>query len=271
MNDRLINGQPADSIDSNDRGLQYGDGLFETISCSKGRPRWLAFHLERLQHGLARLRIPFGEADRLRSEIVELASTEERCLIKVIVTRGVATRRGYAPSGEETPTRIVSRHPWPALSGTAPEFRVGLCAVCLSASRTLAGLKHLNRLEQVMAQMECVDRKLAEVLMLTATRQVISGSMSNVFFATERGLITPDLSECGVEGVMRRVVLQSAAASGLAVQIRPIALEELAGVREAFVTNVRLGVQSVDWLEGRALSGADYAERLRRQIDADTH
>ncbi|HWW21586.1 MAG TPA: aminotransferase class IV, partial [Steroidobacteraceae bacterium] len=179
MNDRLINGRPTDCIDSNDRGLHYGDGLFETISCLNGRPRWLEFHLERLQRGLARLRIPFPEPDVLRSEIAALSSVHERCVIKVIVTRGVATRRGYAPSGDETPTRMVSRHPWPASAGTVGEFRVGVSAVCLSASPTLAGLKHLNRLEQVMAQMECADRQLAEVLMLTATRHVISGSMSN--------------------------------------------------------------------------------------------
>jgi 4-amino-4-deoxychorismate lyase len=268
---RLINGRSARSIDSDDRGLQYGDGLFETISCVSGRPRWLALHLERLQRGLARLRIAFDQLAALRCEIEALAGGEERCIIKVIVTRGTATRRGYAPSGDETATRIVSRHPWPEQARSPAQFRVGVAAVCLSGSPILAGLKHLNRLEQVMAQMECADRQLAEVLMLTATRQLISGSMSNVFLVTEEGLITPDLTECGVEGVMRRVVLESAASAGVRVAIRPVWLQELPAVREAFVTNVRLGVQTVDSLDGRALPDAGFAERLRRLIDAHTH
>lgn len=271
MNTTLVNGRPGGSIDSTDRGLQYGDGLFETVSCLNGQPRWLPWHLERLQRGLTRLRIAFREVDALRSEIATLARAEERCLVKVIVTRGIATRRGYAPSGAEMPTRIVSRHPWLASPHAAGEFRVGIAGVALGANAALAGLKHLNRLEQVLAQMECVERQLSEVLMLSATGKIISGSMTNVFLATERGLVTPDLSECGVDGVMRRVVLQTAAKSGLGVEIRPVPRQELDGVREAFVTNVRLGVQTVDSLDGRALVGAGYAERLRQHIDADIH
>jgi 4-amino-4-deoxychorismate lyase len=270
MSAALINGRPGGHLEWSDRGLQYGDGLFETISCPAGRPRWLDLHLERLQRGMTRLRIALQGLDILRQEIeATAAASNDDCIVKVIVTRGVATRRGYAPGGDETPTRIVSRHRWPAPSHASSEFRVGVSPVPLGANALLAGLKHLNRLEQVMAQMDCLERQLSEVLMLTATRQVISGSMSNVFFVTEQALVTPDLRECGVEGVMRRVVLQAAASAGLSVQIRPVVLEELALVRAAFVTNVRLGVQPVHWLDGRRVSNDDCAQTLRRQIDAD--
>jgi 4-amino-4-deoxychorismate lyase len=267
-NAALINGRQASGVAYTDRGLQYGDGLFETICCQDGQPRWLALHFDRLRRGLARLRLPFNEFDALRTEIVTLAAGHGRCLVKVIVTRGEATRRGYAPRGDEQPTRIVSWHEWPADSAPSNEFRVGLSTVRLGINPLLAGLKHLNRLEQVLAQQQMSGSGLHEVLMLSASGQVISGSMSNVFFVGEQGLFTPQLRQCGVEGVMRRVVLESAAAAGLTVSAREVSVAELAGVIEVFFTNVRLGVQSATWLEGRSLKNAHYAQRLRQQIDA---
>jgi 4-amino-4-deoxychorismate lyase len=268
VNGPLIDGKQSASLVCTDRGLQYGDGLFETISCRDGRARWLELHFERLRGGLARLRLAFEAFDELRAEIQALASGHERCLIKVIVTRGAATRRGYAPAGDERPTRIVSRHPWPTADTSAEGFRVGISNVRLGCNPLLAGLKHLNRLEQVLAQMGCQESGLSEVLMLSTMQHVIGGSMSNVFFANEHGLMTPDLRDCGVEGVMRRVVLRAAADLGLGVQIRAISMEEIASASEAFFTNVRLGLQSAHWLHGRQLHCDAFAQRLRLQIDA---
>jgi 4-amino-4-deoxychorismate lyase len=266
----LIDGKHSHGVGYADRGLQYGDGLFETIGCQQGQPRWLALHLDRLRRGLARLSIAFNQFDVLRSEIQALAAGHGRCLVKVIVTRGEATRRGYGPCGDEQPTRIVSCHEWPADRLYSNEFRVGLSSVQLGINPLLAGLKHLNRLEQVLAQQQMAAGALHEVLMLSASGRVISGSMSNVFLVDDRGLSTPGLRECGVEGVMRRVVLEAAAAAGVEVRERDVSLAELARVDEVFLTNVRLGVQSVTWFEGRSLRGQQFAQRLQRQIDA-TH
>jgi 4-amino-4-deoxychorismate lyase len=266
----LIDGRLAQNVAYTDRGLQYGDGLFETIRCQDGQPQWLALHFDRLRRGVERLRLAFQEFEALKTEIETLAAGQSRCLVKVIVTRGAATRRGYAPRGDERPTRIVSCHEWPGESPSRAEFRVGVSAVRLGLNPLLAGLKHLNRLEQVLAQQQMTGSGLHEVLMLSATGEVISGSMSNAFFADEQGLFTPRLRDCGVEGVMRRVVMRSAAALGIDVPERTVTLAELASVREAFFTNVRLGVQSANWLEGRSLPSEQHAQRIRRQIDA-TH
>lgn len=269
MSSVLIDGRPGQSIDCSDRGLQYGDGLFETIACRDGQPCWLALHLERLQQGCERLRLPFREFEALRAEICSLATGQPHCLVKAIVTRGAATRRGYAPAGDERPTRIVSRHPWPppaqrALSG----FRLGISSVTLGMNPLLAGLKHLNRLEQVLAQMARDEAGVDEVLMMSTAGQVIGGSMSNVFLADDDGLFTPDLSGCGIAGVMRRVVLEAAARDGSRVRVRPVAPAELGGVHEAFLTNVRWGLQSVQLLDGRLLASDAHARRLRAVIDA---
>jgi 4-amino-4-deoxychorismate lyase len=269
MNSPLIDGGPGHSIDSRDRGLAYGDGLFETISCRAGQARWLALHLERLQHGCERLRLPFREFEPLRGEICDFAAGQQRCMVKVIVTRGTATRRGYAPAGDERPVRIVSRHDWPQVPERAASgFRLGVSSVTLGMNPLLAGLKHLNRLEQVLAQMARDEAGLDEVLMLSTAGRVIGGSMSNVFFANQSGLFTPALTDCGVAGVMRRVVLEAAAGHGHRVCVRPVGSAELASVREVFVTNVRWGVQSAQRLDGRLLASDAHAQQLRGWIDA---
>ena len=271
MTSPLIDGRAAQGVDSADRGLQYGDGLFETITCRDGEARWLALHLQRLQHGCKQLRIAFRDFEPLAAEVRDLAAGQQRCIVKVIVTRGTATRRGYAPAGDEKPTRIVSRHDWPpspSPSQANSGFRLGVSSVTLGINPLLAGLKHLNRLEQVLAQMAHDAAGLDEVLMLSSAGQLIGGSMSNVFLVDDSGLFTPELRDCGVAGVMRRVVLEAAAGHGLPVDVRAVVRGELACVHEVFVTNVRWGVQSVRLLEGRALPSDALAARLRAMIDA---
>jgi 4-amino-4-deoxychorismate lyase len=258
-------------ISAEDRGLQYGDGLFETITCVAGRPRWLALHLQRLRDGCQRLQLRIDDFDALAEEITAMAADHDRCIIKLILTRGLARRRGYRPAGDETPTRILTRYDWPVSSPAASEqqgFRVAISSVRLGMNPLLAGLKHLNRLEQVLAQSAMRDAPLEEVLMLSSAGQVIGGSMSNVFFADDMGLFTPALHQCGVAGIMRELVCAAAARAGIPVQVRGVEVGELPRLREAFVTNVRWGVQPIAQLEGRALDARSHARELRRLIDA---
>lgn len=269
MKATLINGVPGELIGSADRALQYGDGLFETIHCRDGRARWLDLHFERLRHGCDRLRLPFNDFAILEREIAALSAAQERCLVKLILTRGLATRRGYRPAGDERCNRILSCHAWPASRAPAASgFRLGVSSVRLGINPLLAGLKHLNRLEQVLAQMAMQDTQLDEVLMLSSDDEVIGGSMSNVFFADDAGLFTPTLDQCGVAGVMRRLVLEAAERLGTPVQVRAVHPNELASVHEAFVTNVRWGLQPVSVLVARALDCTEQAQRLWRVIDA---
>ncbi|MGH8231227.1 MAG: aminodeoxychorismate lyase [Steroidobacteraceae bacterium] len=269
MIDVLIDGREGRHIDCSDRGLQYGDGLFETISCEAGQPRWLELHLQRLRSGCERLRLPFQDYAPLRTEIGALSQGSERCLVKVVVTRGLARRRGYAPSGDERPTRIVSRHDWPPpVPSEAAGLRLGISPVTLGINPRLAGLKHLNRLEQVLAQQQRDAAREDEVLMSSSAGQVIGGSMSNVFFCDHSGWFTPALNDCGVAGIMRRLVREAAARLGMALPERAVALAELGGMRAAFVTNVRWGVQPVRQLAGRALPGDAQTQALREAIDA---
>jgi 4-amino-4-deoxychorismate lyase len=261
----LVNGLAQSTVSVFDRGLQYGDGLFETLRCEQGRVRWFERHLARLSAGCARLGLPEPDGAMLRREAESVLEDSPRALVKLVLTRGIATARGYRPTGEEHATRILTRYPWPA--ATAQEFRLGLSAVRLSCNPLLAGLKHLNRLEQVLAQRAAAAADVDEVLMCSSDGDVVSGSMANLFLVQGGTLQTPPLLQCGVAGVMRSLLLELAPQVGFAVHVAPVSAQQLAAAQALFMTNVRLGVQAVHWYEGRQLRVDPRGARLQELID----
>ena len=261
----LINGLPGTQVSALDRGLQYGDGLFETIRWEQGSLRWFERHLARLALGCERLGLAVPEAARLRAEAESLARGLPSALVKIIVTRGAATVRGYRPSGDEQPLRIVAAYDWPRSQGG--DFRAGLSPVRLGANPLLAGIKHLNRLEQVLAQRAAADAGLHEVLMCSERGEVVCGSMSNLFVWQGDELLTPAPDECGVAGVMRSLLIEVAPRLGLSVRIGSLSVARLAAARAIIVTNVRLGLQPVHWYEGRRLEVDERGAQLQELID----
>jgi 4-amino-4-deoxychorismate lyase len=261
----LINGQPGTQVSALDRGLQYGDGLFETLRWELGRLRWFERHLARLVLGCERLGIPLPEPKLLRAEAESLAQGLSRALVKIIVTRGAATVRGYRPGGDEQPTRIVAAYDWPPMQEV--EFRVGLSSVRVNSNPQLAGLKHLNRLEQVLAQRAAAYSGLHEVLMCSADGAVVCGSMSNLFVWQGDELLTPAPGKCAVAGVMRSLLIEAAPRLGLRVRQASLSAAELAAARAIILTNVRLGLQPVHWYEGRRLEVDPRGARLQELID----
>jgi 4-amino-4-deoxychorismate lyase len=255
-------------ISSDDRGLHYGDGLFETVTCVHGQPRWLARHLARLRLGCERLGIAMPDQALLQAKIAALADGQARCLVKLIVTRGVATARGYRPSGAEVPTLVVQLYPWPAPA--AGRFTVDVSPVRLGENPLLAGLKHLNRLEQVLAQQQAGIAGVSETLMRASSGGVICGSMSNLFLCEATALITPGVEQCGVAGVMRSLVMDAARAVALPLHVAAVSPERLHAAPAAFVTNVRLGLQSVGTLERRELAVDPRVLKLQDWIHAHT-
>lgn len=269
----LVNGRPQAWIDPRDRGLQYGDGLFETIAVHDRRLALWDFHLCRLMQGCERLGIRAPDADTLAREVRSVGPEHGRAVVKVIVTRGVGGR-GYRPSLDPVPaTRVVSAHPWPDYPADNAEHgvRVRLCRTRLGWNAALAGLKHLNRLEQVMARREWHDPDIAEGLMLDQAEHVVEGTMSNLFLVRDGRLITPTLERCGVAGVRRRAVLACAAALGLAVAEQAVALADLTAADELFLTNSIIGLWPVRHLDGRSypvgpLTRALAAELARSEV-----
>jgi 4-amino-4-deoxychorismate lyase len=266
----LVNGIPATSVSALDRGLQFGEGVFETIACLGGRPRFLPLHLERLEFGCERLRIPAPNLEEIEAEVLGLARDVERAIVKVQVTGGEAVARGYARSGTETATRITVRYPWP--HEDPAQLHDGVMARTLSMrlgeNPRLAGLKHCNRLEQILARAElAAEPQLAEGILFSSCGNLVSGTMTNVFLVRESGLLTPRIDQCGVAGVMRRVVLREARQVGIPARECELRAENLLAADEIFLTNARIGIWPVRELDGRVLTPGPITRHLQSVLE----
>ncbi|WP_434562089.1 aminodeoxychorismate lyase [Pseudomonas sp. Z5-35] len=240
-----VDGQPADALSLKDRGLAYGDGFFETIAVRDGKLVLLERHLQRLALGCQRLAIGVDQAV-LNAELRAYAQQLGDGILKLTVTRGDSLR-GYAANPLAQARRILQGSPPAAYPLAHAEQGIQLfpCVTRLSEQPLLAGLKHLNRLEQVLARAEWSDTEHAEGLMLDMSGRVIEGVFSNLFMVRDGALITADLSRCGVAGVMRGQLLFQAESQGIATQITDISLEQLHQADEVFVCNSVYGVWPV--------------------------
>ncbi len=284
-----INGRKGTRIDYRDRGLQYGDGVFETMRVRGGEVRLLKYHLERLHAGCRRLEIAGPAMRTLRGELIAAARLRRDAVLKLIVTRGPGAR-GYRPSGTERSTRILSLHALPpgvhhsvarrpATARPAPgtrdaadaPVRIRLCATVLGQNPRLAGLKTLNRLESVLARAEWRDPRVWEGLMRDTDQNIVCGTMSNLFLRNGSMLLTPVIDRCGVAGVMRRWVLQAAGSLKLEATERRVRWQDLVAAEEVFMSNAVVGLKSVAVIErGRErlqFASFETAARLRRKLD----
>lgn len=258
-----VDGRPAEVLSVKDRGLAYGDGLFETIAVSGGKLSLLERHLARLAEGCARLRIPL-DLPLVRAELLAFSQELGIGVAKLIVTRGDGLR-GYAPPQPSMPRRILQGSPRPSYPAENAERGVRLfpCATRLAEQPLLAGLKHLNRLEQVLARDEWQDAEHAEGLMLDVAGGVIEGVYSNLFLLKNGVLLTPDLSRCGVAGVMRGELLAQAELLGMQREVRDISRAELLAADEVFLCNSLYGVWPVREFEGRDWSVGPLTRKLQ--------
>jgi 4-amino-4-deoxychorismate lyase len=244
----LLNGQSADSIDLLDRGLHYGDGLFETIAVINEQPLCLDKHLQRLLAGCARLKFDFDDIAILESEINSICKNIDRAILKITVTAGVGGRGYNRSSSELKPTRLLAIHPWPDYPDnySSQGIQVHLCSSRLGHNPGLAGIKHLNRLEQVLARNEWDDANTMEGMMLDIDGNVIEGTMSNLFIILpDKKLITPDVSLCGIEGIVRQYILDNCADISYTSGVKKLSLEDVYAASEIFFCNSVAGIMPV--------------------------
>jgi len=187
----------------------------------------------------------------MRTELLAFSAGLGEGVAKLMITRGEGLR-GYASPPAALPRRILQSSPFPAYPEANGEEGVQLfpCTTRLAEQPLLAGLKHLNRLEQVLARSEWQGGEFAEGLMRDQSGRVIEGVFSNLFIVQEGVLVTADLSRCGVAGVMRAALLDSARAKGLKVEVRDISLEEFFQADEIFLCNSLFGVWPVRSVTG---------------------
>lgn len=249
MPDYLINGETRDCLELSERALLYGDGLFETVRVRSGQAEYLPRHLARLVAGSSRLRFGSVSWQLLEEEIAALAGQRQQAVLKIILSRGKSAR-GYRFDPAMQSTRVLALSPLPE-PDRAPGrgIRTRVCSTRLALQPALAGIKHLNRLEQVLARAEWNDPAIEEGLMLDSREQLIEGTMSNLFVVRGGSLATANLAQCGVAGIMRSVIIDLARQRGIEVNIEPLTLADAQAAEELFVCNSLIGIRPVSSID----------------------
>lgn len=263
----LINGEQSSQIAISDRGFQYGDGLFETIEVLNGHLIFIEKHLQRLTLGCEKLLIPLPDKQLLLSEAAKIIQNINHGVLKIIITRG-SGGRGYKPPEIIKPTRVLSLHPYPDYSPDFQKYGIvaRFCQQRLGLNPTLAGLKHLNRLEQVLARAEWNTPEIQEGLMLDLNGKVIEGTMSNVFFVKNNILYTPLLTHAGIAGIMRDFVLQTAQQYGIQAEQGTFSPEQLLEADELFVTNSIIGIWGIKSLAAQSFIMGSITRMLQDRL-----
>ncbi len=243
----FVGGQRVDAIPPHDRGLAYGDGLFETMRAWRGEVPWLDAHWARLAHGAGRLRMALPARQQVRDEIASMLGEQaERAggVVKLLLTRG-SGGRGYALPSDGMPAWILSSHRMPSAPPGAG-LRLRWCETRLASQPLLAGLKHCNRLEQVMARAECQDAGMDEGMLCDHAGNVIGATSANLFVLHQGSWLTPRLDRCGVAGVCRSQLMQPLGAREVRLDR---AMVEAADA--VFLCNAVRGILPVAELDGR--------------------
>ncbi len=256
----LVDGKPGDRVPASDRGLLYGDGLFETIRfVGEAAPLWPR-HMQRLAAGCERLRLPAPDPDLLRREAQIATQGMAQAVLRITLTRGSGTR-GYAMPVAPRPTRIVAAFPMPALE--AAPYRDGVrlhpCTIRLAEQPLLAGIKHLNRLEQVLARAEWDDPAIAEGLLCDARGNAISATAANLFAVIDGVPVTPAVDRCGVAGVLRAELLETLPR----VEVRALPLAECLAAAELFLSSSVRGILPVRAVGDRVFAPGPVARAMQ--------
>ena len=265
----LINGGFSHTISPLDRGFSYGDGVFRTMLMRGGLPLDWPLHYQKLVADCAAIGIVCPSAELLMSDFQQLFSAEDveenrLGVAKIIITRGEG-ERGYKPPAVTSPTRVLIKSAMPQYPSTYSEQGVHLhvCETRLGAQPKLAGIKHLNRLENVLARMEWSNEAIFDGLMLDAQENVIECTMSNIFARYKNLLITPDLSQCGVAGVTRQRILGLVNVLNLQVEMKSLPFDELLKADEVLICNSLIGAFQVTAINNHTWQAQALANNLR--------
>jgi aminodeoxychorismate lyase len=237
-----------------DRGFLYGDGLFETMLVSKGKPfRWRE-HMERLQRGAEFLKIKMPcSAEALRGFADELIGKNQMpdALLRLTLSRGVGPR-GYSPKGADSPTLVMSLHP-PPRPGAPPRWKLITSSHRLPANEPLAQFKTCNKLAQILARAEADAAGADEALLLNTDGFAVEGASSNLFWVERDAVCTPPLVSGVLAGVTRAVVLEICQALGLQTRESEITPEQLLEADGVFVSLSSFGIVEAQSLNGHLL------------------
>lgn len=266
----LVNGSLNQTISPFDRGFAYGDGVFRTLKIVRGLPEHWPQHYQKLVADCAGIGIVCPSAELLMSDFVQLFTPDEIAVAKIIITRG-ESERGYAPPTITMPMRVVTKSAVPNYADTNYFEGVYLhvCETRLPAQPKLAGIKHLNRLENVIARMEWQDEAIFDGLLLDQQDNVIECTMSNVFARFENTLITPELSQCGVTGITRQQIISHVKLLDLSVIVERLPLTHLLQADEVIICNSLYGAFQVTRVANTTWAPQILATHIRNLLAHD--
>jgi 4-amino-4-deoxychorismate lyase len=264
----LVNGAACDTVAASDRGLTYGDGVFRTLAIRAGRVSSWTRHYRKLRRDCASLALSCPDEALLRGELERVAGGERDYAGKMIITRGPG-ERGYAPPRDVQATRVVMSFALPQYPGEFARdgVKVRVCALRLGSQPRLAGVKHLNRLENVLARAEWNDPGIAEGLVLDGAGNVIGGTMTNLIIVERGALVTPSLARCGVAGVTRERVIEAAERKGISCHVEDVGLDRLLQAEEVLLVNSLIGAWQVRELASRTWGAGRLAPDVRKWLD----
>jgi len=246
-------------LEPEDRGLAYGDGVFETLLVHQGQPVWWREHWRRLLRGAQALGLPLPDEAEVRRECAALVGESARAVLKIILTRGCGGR-GYQPPPAATPTVVLSSHPAPEPMARGLTLR--WARTTLAIQPALAGIKHLNRLEQVLARREWDDPGIDEALMCDGEDRVISAVSANLFALVGGRWLTPSVQRCGVAGIAREWLLANVPGAEEA----DLAAAEVSHAEALLLCNSVRGILPVRRLGMREWPGDEAATALRARL-----
>ncbi len=262
----LINGSIDAKISPFDRGFAYGDGVFRTIKMQGGLPLLWPQHYQKLVADCAAINIVCPSAELLMSDIAQLflvdaTSENTSAVAKIIITRGEGIR-GYAPPAITAPMRVVTKSPLPQYPETKFVDGVNLtvCDTRLALQPRLAGIKHLNRLENVLARMEWHSPDIADGIFLDTNDNVIECTAANIFARFGDTLITPSLTQCGVAGVTRQRIIELAHTLTLKISIETFSLEKLFTADEVIICNSLYGAWQVKSIKEKPIKTSGHSK-----------
>jgi 4-amino-4-deoxychorismate lyase len=265
----LVNGSFDQEISALDRGFSYGDGVFRTMKIRDGQPVSWPFHYQKLVADCAVIGIVCPSAELLMLDIQQLFPIDEFdnaevSVAKIIITRGEG-ERGYAPPAVTIPTRVIIKSAMPTYAETyyVQGIRLHLCETRLALQPKLAGIKHLNRLENILARMEWREESIFDGLMLDTNANVIECTMSNIFVRVGGHLYTPDLSQCGVAGITRQRILGLESLLGLTCSQATLTLPELLSADEVLICNSLYGAFQVTAVGNQTWEQQNLASKIR--------
>jgi len=284
----FLNGQfvPAAQavVSINDRGFMYGDGLFETMRVVNDRPFRMAQHLERLMHGADFLKIKCrftpGELQQFAEQLIEKNQMPD-AILRVVLTRG-SGERGYTPQTDGKPTVAMTLHPAPGApaSGTArsylslsqavPEagapigWKLVTSSFRVPATDPLAAFKTMNKLTQVMARLEAIEKGADEALLINTNGEVTETASGNLFWVSRGRVCTVPADRGVLPGITRAVVLEICQTLGMQTNQRVIKPGGLRNAKGIFITQSAFGIVPVTALDGEPVASSPIVDQIRR-------